>query len=289
MLRGKLNCVTATPFILCENLVKIHKVADLEVVALQGLDLSVAKGEMLGVIGASGSGKSTLLNVLGGLDKPSAGKVIVNGKNLLGATDRELDRYRRTQVGFVWQQGARNLVPYLTAQQNIELPMMLAGKSSKFAKARAKDLLDVVSLGHRAGYRMNQLSGGEQQRVSIAIALANAPPLLLADEPTGELDTHTAQTIYQAFRDIRERFNVTILIVSHDREIASQVDRVVGIQDGKVATETTAERENAHTILDAAGRLQIPKPLREQHGIGRSVSIESTDDGILVKPIRGET
>ncbi len=273
-------------FILCENLVKVYKVANLEVLALQGLDLQVQAGEMVGMIGSSGSGKSTLLSILGGLDRPSAGRCMVNGKDLLKISDRELTRYRREQVGFVWQQGARNLVHYLSALHNIELPMMLAGKSGSATRKRALDLLDTVGLSQRKDHKMSALSGGEQQRVAIAVALANAPPLLLADEPTGELDTRTAQAIYQALRDIRERFGVTILIVSHDRNIALHVDRVVGIQDGKVATETTAAMQGeANLMLDSAGRLQIPKALREKYGIGAKVTLEQTNDGLVIKKL----
>lgn len=274
------------PFILCENLVKIHKVANIEVVALQGLDLSVQAGELLGIIGSSGSGKSTLLNVLGGLDRPSAGKVLVGGYDLLKMGANKLNDYRRNRVGFVWQQGGRNLVPYLTAQQNVELPCLLAGRSLRHASRRAAELLDAVGLGDRRKHTIHSMSGGEQQRAAIAIALANAAPLLLADEPTGELDTTTALVIYQLFRDIRDRYGVTVVIVSHDREIARHVDRVVGIQDGKVATEVGLHTGGvARTVLDSAGRLQIPKAMREQYGIAGRVTIESTDEGILVKPI----
>jgi ABC-type lipoprotein export system ATPase subunit len=274
------------PFIVCENLVKIHKVANLEVVALQGLDLTVRPGELLAIIGSSGSGKSTLLNVLGGLDRPSAGKALVGGHDLLKMSTRKLNDYRRTQVGFVWQQGGRNLVPYLTSQQNVELPMLLAGKSGRHASKRAKLLLEAVGLSHRRDHTMRGMSGGEQQRVSIAIALANEAPLLLADEPTGELDTNTALMIFDLFRSIRDNYGVTVVIVSHDREIARHVDRVVGIQDGKVATEIGTHTGGVtRTVLDNAGRLQIPKAMREELGIGDRVTIEPTDDGILVKRI----
>ena len=273
------------PFILCENLVKIHKVADLEVVALQGLDLRVEKGELMAIVGSSGSGKSTLMNVLGGLDRPSAGKILVNKRNLLTMSDRELDTYRRTAVGFVWQQGARNLVPYLSAVQNIELPMQLLGFSPRATKKRGLELLDTVHLAHRKDHHMVALSGGEQQRVAIAVALANSPELLLADEPTGELDGDTAAKIYEAFREINTRLGVTTIIVSHDRDIARQVRRVVGIQDGKVATETRAETGHASRVmLDSAGRLQINKLLREKYGFSKEATIEETSDGILIRP-----
>ena len=173
------------PLIICENLVKIYKVVDLEVVALQGLDLDVRPGELLAIVGASGSGKSTLLNILGGLDRPSAGRVTVNGRNLLKLSNRELDRYRRFEVGFVWQQTGRNLIPYLTARENVELPMTVAGMGLRAKRAWSQELLEMVDLWEHRWHRLAQLSGGQQQRVAIALALANKPKLLLGDEPTG--------------------------------------------------------------------------------------------------------
>jgi ABC-type lipoprotein export system ATPase subunit/bifunctional DNA-binding transcriptional regulator/antitoxin component of YhaV-PrlF toxin-antitoxin module len=291
------------PFILCDNLVKIHKIADLEVVALQGLDLEVKQGELLGIVGASGSGKSTLLNILGGLDRPSAGRVLVGGRDLLKMSDAALTTYRRTQVGFVWQQGARNVIPYLSSESNVELPMILAGHAGGSTKKRAGELLDAVGLTSRRHHYLGQLSGGEQQRVAIAVALANSPALLLADEPTGELDSSTALSIYQTFRDLCRRYGVTTLIVSHDPKIARHVDRVVAIRDGKLAGETvrrvnvvapgTSEKDQpAHeehfeeyAVLDSAGRLQLPKDLREQYGIKERARLEPAEAGILVRAV----
>lgn len=296
------------PFIICDNLVKIHKIADLEVVALQGLDLEVKPGELLGIVGASGSGKSTLLNILGGLDRPSAGRVTVGGRDLLKMSNTALTTYRRTQVGFVWQQGARNVIPYLSASANVELPMILAGKAGGAARKRAVELLDAVGLASRRNHYLGQLSGGEQQRVAIAVALANSPSLLLADEPTGELDSHTALTIYQAFRDLCMKYGVTTLIVSHDPKIARHVDRVVAIRDGKLAGETIRskpapgaltqvggheqpqheEHYVEYAVLDSAGRLQIPKDLREQYGIKERAHLEPAERGILVRAVERE-
>ncbi len=236
--------MAATPFIVCDNLVKIYKIAELEVVALQGLDLVINTGELVGIVGASGSGKSTLMNVLGGLDRPSAGRVWVGGQDLLKLTDIGLDRYRRSQVGFVWQQGARNLIPYLTAQENIEMPMTLVGRTGRDRSQRAKNLLEMVGLGDRRKHHLSELSGGEQQRVAIAVALANDPKLLLADEPTGEVDTNTAGVIYKIFQDLNHTLGLTTLIVSHDPTIARHVERVVAIRDGKLASETI--RKPAH-------------------------------------------
>src|SRR5687768_7248427 len=231
------------PLILCENLVKIYRLhqeggGSVEVQALQGMDISVAKGEMLGIVGASGSGKSTLLNVLGGLDRPTGGRALVGKQDLGRLSPRALDQYRRKTVGFVWQQGARNLIPYLTALENIELPLTLSGQVGKSNRRRALELLKLVGLHERRDHRLEELSGGEQQRVAVAIALANHPRLLLADEPTGELDTATAQTIYDLLRGLNKDLGLTMLIVSHDPGIARHVDRVVAVRDGKVASET---------------------------------------------------
>ena len=228
----------ASALIVCDNLVKIYKIANLEVVALQGLDLVVSEGELVGVVGASGSGKSTLLNILGGLDRPSAGRVWVGGTDLLKLSDSGLKRYRLTRVGFVWQQGARNLVPYLTARENIELPMIMAGEANQDRRSRSMELLEAVGLREREGHRLSELSGGEQIRVAIGVSLANHPRLLLLDEPTGELDSTTAAMIYQLIRDLNRRLKITALIVSHDPAIAHQVDRVVSIRDGKLSSET---------------------------------------------------
>jgi putative ABC transport system ATP-binding protein len=299
--------------ITCDNLVKIYKIADLEVVALQGLDLSVERGEMLGIVGASGSGKTTLLNILGGLDRPSAGRITVDGQDLLKLSDTALNRYRRKKVGFVWQQTSRNLIPYLTARENVELPMTVAGMRRREKRTWARELLQAVGLYERRRHRLTQLSGGEQQRVAIAVALANKPVLLLADEPTGEVDSATAQTIMDTFRNLGETMNLTTIIVTHDPRIAGQVDRVVAIRDGKTSTETirrvnqleqvmigehleeekeTEEIEEKVTyheyiVLDSAGRLQVPREYLERFGIGDRAQLEMKDEGILIRPTAG--
>ncbi|WP_438434757.1 ABC transporter ATP-binding protein [Gorillibacterium sp. sgz500922] len=262
----------------CENLVKIYKANDLEVVALQGLDLTVEKGELMAIIGNSGSGKSTLLNMLGGLDRPSAGKLFVDGQDLLKFSDRDLVRYKRQTVGFVWQNNARNLIPYLTAQENVELPILLAGKRKR---ERALELLDSVGLSHRARNRLQELSGGEQQRVAIAIALAGKPALLLADEPTGSVDTKTSAQILDLFRELNRTLGLTVIIVTHDPRLAKKVDRVVAIRDGKTSSELIRRKsyseelseleraEESHVeyaVMDKAGRLQIPASYLEAVG-----------------------
>lgn len=296
------------PFIICENLVKIYKVADLEVVALKGFDLVVNTGELLGVVGASGSGKTSLLNILGGLDRPSAGRVWVGGYDLLKMSDAALNRYRLTEVGFVWQQGARNLVPYLNALENVQLPLTLSGQTGGKKRRRAEELLEAVGLADRRKYYIAQMSGGEQQRVAIAVALANNPKLLLADEPTGEVDSATALIIYQTFKDLNQNFGLTTVIISHDPNLAHHVDRVVSIRDGQLSSETVRQAAgvaatngaSAETsgdggqpqevvfeelvVLDSAGRLQIPKDYLEQFNIKGRAQLEVVEGGILVKP-----
>jgi putative ABC transport system ATP-binding protein len=293
------------PFIHCENLVKIYKVADIEVFALQGLDMIIEKGECTAIIGASGSGKSTLMNILGGLDRPSAGKAVVGGKDLLRLNDTQLDRYRRDMVGFVWQQVSRNLLPYMTAEENVMMPMLLSGAKNR--NERARQLLTRVGLEQRRHHKLGQLSGGEQQRTAIAVSLANSPQLLLADEPTGELDTQTSRQIFSLFRELAEKDGITVLIVSHDAKIADEVGRVIAIRDGKTSSEIVRQARSAEsieaalvgmaeseaqshelvemTVLDQAGRLQIPREMRERMGIGLRAIIEETPDGVLIKPI----
>lgn len=294
-----------TNMIVCENLVKIYKTADIEVIALQGLDLTVERGELMAIIGNSGSGKSTLLNMLGGLDRPSAGSLYVDGKDLLKFTDKQLIEYKRETVGFIWQNNARNLIPYLTAVENVEMPMMLMGKRDR---SRAEELLDMVGLSHRRHSRLSQLSGGEQQRVAIAIALANEPKLLLADEPTGAVDTKTAMQILDVFRNLSETLGLTTIIVTHDRQLSSKVDRVVAIRDGRTSSEFVrrrtytevlesitegmeidSEEEETHdelAVIDRAGRIQIPKEYLISMGIDGHdrVKVELEGDKVVIMP-----
>lgn len=291
------------PFILCEGLVKIYQVADLEMVALQGLHFTVEKGELVGIIGSSGSGKSTLMNILGGLDRPTAGRVRVDGNDLLKMPDRLLNKYRREKVGFVWQQSTRNLVPYLNAIRNVMLPMTLNGMTGAAKHQRAEELLDIVGLSQRKHHHLPELSGGEQQRVAIAVALANNPTLILADEPTGEVDSATAKTIYRTFQTLTRDLGITTLIVSHDPGIARHVDRVVAIRDGMLASETirqaivpsngalaSEQHPNADdhyaelVVLDRAGRIHVPQEYLEQFNIKGRAQLEITDDGILIRP-----
>ncbi len=237
--------------VFCENLVKLYKIGEIEVMALQGLDLTVEKGEMLAIIGNSGSGKSTLMNIIGGLDRPTAGKIYVNGTNLLKLGDKEMMHYMRETIGFVWQNTARNMVPYLNALDNVKLVMQMAGKLDE---NRANMLLETVGLSHRKKNKMHELSGGEQQRVAIAIALANDPEILLADEPTGAVDTKTTAQIMNLFHTVNTEFGVTTIIVTHDRQLSHMVPRVVTISDGRIGTEFIRREEidmGSDEIMDA--------------------------------------
>ncbi len=291
----------------CDSLVKIYKTKDIEVLALQGLDLTVKRGELMAIIGNSGSGKSTFLNMIGGLDRPSAGKLYVDGKNLFQMTENELVKYKRSTVGFVWQNNARNLLPYLTAWENVMTPMLFVEEKEKAVseeekKKRALELLELVGLGHRKDSKLNQLSGGEQQRVAIAIALANNPKLLLADEPTGAVDRKTADDILEMFRKLNEKLGLTIVIVTHDKELAKKVNRVVSIRDGKTSSERIMkndyrermehldidwqeeETQEEFAVLDRAGRVQIPSELLEQMEMdGNKVKLEFIGGKIVIE------
>jgi ABC-type lipoprotein export system ATPase subunit len=279
-------------FIECENLVKIYKIANLEVVALQGLDLLVQAGEMTALVGPSGSGKSTLMNILGGLDTPTAGRVHVGEYNLLEMSRREQVAYRRREVGFVWQQTARNLLYYLTAQENVELPMALNHVRARERRQRARDLLERVGLGDRLDHRPDRLSGGEQQRVAIAVGMANRPRLLLADEPTGEVDSEAAGQIFQVMRDLNGEFGVTIIVVTHDVNVSARVDRVVGMRDGRTSIEIVRRRdasgqplgEDEFVIVDRAGRLQLPQSYIDTLGLEDRARVRLLDDHIGVWP-----
>lgn len=284
-----------------DNLVKIYKTKDIEVLALQGLDLTVEKGELVAIIGNSGSGKSTFLNMIGGLDKPSAGKLFVAGKNLFTLNEKELVEYKRDTVGFVWQNNARNLLPYLTALENVMTPMHLTNRKNK--REWALELLELVGMSHRKNNRLQQLSGGEQQRIAIAIALANEPKLLLADEPTGSVDRRTADYIYDLFVRLNRDKGQTIVIVTHDTTLAKKVKRVVAIRDGKISSERILKEEfsdlskasavnwqeleetqEEYAIIDRAGRLQIPRDLLDKLELpGNKVKLSMQEEKILVE------
>ncbi len=283
----------AGALIACDRLVRIYTAEGVEVQALQGLDLVVEAGELTALVGTSGSGKSTLVNILAGLDTPTAGAVRVAGRDLASMSARQRLDYRRSVVGFVWQQTARNLLPYLTAAQNAELPLRLAGAGRSARRKRAAELLDLLGVAHCAGRRPDQMSGGEQQRVSIGVALANSPSVLLADEPTGELDSATAASVFGALQTANNELGVTVLVVTHDPAVSSMVRRTIAIRDGRTATETlrhgaagTPGHAVEYAVLDRAGRLQLPREMTEALGMRDRVRLEAEPDHIGIWPDR---
>jgi ABC-type lipoprotein export system ATPase subunit len=279
--------------VVCDRLVRIYSAEGIEVQALQGLDLVISPGELTAMVGASGSGKSTLMNILAGLDAPTAGVVRVAGHDLGSMSARERVQYRRSVVGFIWQQTSRNLLPYLTGGQNVQLPLRFAGVSRSARRSRALELLEMLGVGHCAIRRPDQMSGGEQQRVAIGVALAGSPTLLLADEPTGELDTETAATVFDALRTANGELGVTVLIVTHDPEVSEMVRRVIAISDGRTSTETLRSdstegsglgRAVEYAVLDRSGRLQLPQEMTDSLGMRDRVRLEAEPDHIGVWP-----
>ncbi|MEV0133321.1 ABC transporter ATP-binding protein [Dactylosporangium sp. NPDC050688] len=286
--------------IVCESLVRIYQTGSVEVQALQGLDLAVDSGEMVAVVGASGSGKSTLLSILAGIDAPTAGRARVDRWNLLSMSRADRVRYRRHTVGFVRQQTASNLVPYLTARQMVDLPMTAARTPVKARRDRAAELLAALGVADCADRRPSQLSGGQQMRVAIAVALANQPRVLLADEPTGELDTATSAEVFGALRDVNRRFGVTVVVVTHDPAVSGQVERTVAIRDGRTSSEvlrraTTNAEGDTHVIaeeyavMDRAGRVQVPRDFREALALTRRVRLALEPDHVTIRPDTADT
>jgi ABC-type lipoprotein export system ATPase subunit len=258
----------------------------------------VEKGELTALIGNSGSGKSTFLNMIGGLDRPSAGSLLVGGKNLFTMTEKDLVVYKRDTVGFVWQNNGRNLLPYLSAIENVMLPMYLSNGRKK--REKALELLERVGMSHKKHSRLNMLSGGEQQRIAIAIALANSPKLLLADEPTGSVDPMTANYIFDLFTELNKE-GQTILIVTHDVALSKKVRRVVAIRDGKISSERILKESYAdrlkeaavdwrnedtqeeYVVMDKAGRVQIPRELLDEMNLsGNKLRLEMREGKIII-------
>ncbi|MBW6439304.1 ABC transporter ATP-binding protein [Actinoplanes hulinensis] len=280
--------------IVCESLVRIYQTGSIEVQALQGLDLAVDEGEMVAVVGASGSGKSTLLSILAGIDAPTAGRARVADWDLLAMSRGDRVRYRRHTVGFVRQQTAANLVPYLTSRQVVELPMAAAKMSGKERRIRADELLAALDVADCADRRPAQMSGGQQQRVAIAVALANRPRVLLADEPTGELDTATSAGVFEAMRKVNLEFGVTVVVVTHDPEVSGQVERTVAIRDGRTSSEVLRRTETGadgdtlviaeeYAVMDRAGRVQIPREYREALALTRRVRLALEADHVTIR------
>ena len=290
---------TKAPQIACEGLVRIYKRKGVEVVALQGLELHVDAGEMVAIVGASGSGKSTLLNILAGLDTPSAGRARVADHDLLTMTRRTRRQYRLHTCGFVWQRSSDNLLPYLDAVENVALPQRLAGRGRAESRAHAVEILEDLQMGEVAGSRPGELSGGQRQRLAVAVGLANRPQVLFCDEPTGELDSAGSADVYDALRTANERDGTTVVVVTHDPAVATQVRRTVALRDGRTSTETLrhhGEEVGAHgappghrtvqeyAVLDSAGRLQLPQAFVDELGLHRRVRVELVEDHIEIWP-----
>ncbi len=289
-----------TAMIFCDRVVRIYQVAGIEVQALQGLDLVIEPGELTALIGASGSGKSTLLGILAGLDRPTGGRAYVAGHDLLAMGGRERLAYRRQTVGFLWQQTSRNLLSHLTAAENVALPMRLAGVRGPARRRRAGELLDMLGVADCGGMLVPQLSGGQQQRVAVGVALANQPKVLLADEPTGELDTETAQEVFAALRTANAQAEVTVLIVTHDASVSEHVGRTIAIRDGRIAAEVlrhtqtdehgnTAQVAQEYAVLDRAGRLQLPGDYVDALELRDRVRLALEADHVGVWPDRPAT
>jgi ABC-type lipoprotein export system ATPase subunit len=282
--------------VVCDNLVRIYQSESVEVQALQGLDLLVHEGEMVALVGASGSGKSTLLNVLAGVDSPTAGRARVAGHDLVDMIRRERVHYRRHVVGFVRQQTARNLVPYLTSRQVVDLPLTIAGRPRRERHDRTTELLGLLGVTHCADRRPAEMSGGEQQRVSIAVALANDPRVLLADEPTGELDSETAAEVFAALRTVNRELGATVVVVTHDAAVSGQVARTVAIRDGRTSSEVLRShdtgdqpgRSEEFAVMDRAGRVQLPREYREALDLTHRVRLALADDHVQVRSDRSD-
>ncbi len=270
-------------YIDCKNLVKAYRVDDHELVALRGIDFSMELGEMVAIVGPSGAGKSTLLNLLGGLDTPTAGKLHIGNLDLLELKGRKLARYRLHQVGFVWQQVNANLLSHRSALRNVTLPMIMAGMRPRKRSRRAKELLNAVDLSDHRHKRPAALSGGQQQRVAIAVALANEPALLLADEPTGALDRNSAIQVMQLISDLRKAYGLTVLMVTHDMEMAAYADRTLTLRDGALGQEMSQSEKQAPT-LDEEGRIQLPESVRTHLNSGKHIAIEIRPEGVLLRP-----
>ncbi|MEO6116757.1 MAG: ABC transporter ATP-binding protein [Pseudolysinimonas sp.] len=285
--------------IVCTDLVRIFRSEGVEVQALQGLNLRVAEGELVAIVGASGSGKSTLLGILSGLDAPTAGTAQVAGRTIGTLTPAQRVDYLRSGVGFIWQQTARNLLPYLSIAENIALPMLLAKLARTSRTARLTELLDLLDLGPDADRSPAELSGGELQRASIAVALANRPAVLLADEPTGELDEAASVQVLEAMRAVNRELGTTTLIVTHDPTVSEHVSRTVQIRDGRTSTEVlrrpvsgdptsraniTFASAETFTVIDAQGRLQLPADYVRNLSLHDRVRLALNDDHVRVSP-----
>ncbi len=270
-------------YIDCKNVVKAYRAGDHELVALKGIDFKMERGEMVAIVGPSGAGKSSLLNLLGGLDVPTAGQLTIDTVNLLELKGKRLMEHRLQRVGFIWQDVGRNLMEHRSALHNVMLPMMLAGMGYRQRRRRALELLETVGLREHSRKRPSALSGGQQQRVALAIALANQPSLLLADEPTGALDRETATQVMELIQTLRETYQLTVLLVTHDPAMAAYADRVLTLRDGALGQDVTEAEASQGLHLDDEGRLALPE--RIQHTLQNgNISVEIRPEGVLLRP-----
>ncbi len=268
--------------VVCAGLVHIYKTADVEVFALQGLDMTLDDGEVVAIVGASGSGKTTLMNVLAGVQTPSAGQARVAGWDLGSLSGGARDAYRRDVIGYVWQSAALNLTPELTADENLQLPLLAAGKSRADRRSRANELIESFGLAGRRDHLPAEMSGGEQQRLALGVAVANRPRVLLADEPTAELDRASARHVLESIRALRDREGTTVVMVTHDHEVEHHVDRILRIRDGRTSTETTAGAGEL-LILDPAGRLQLPRSVLDAARLGARVRVRAEGRRVIIE------
>ena len=284
----------AEPMILCENLVKIYKVADLEVVALQGLDLAVESGELVAIVGASGSGKSTLQNILGGVDVPTAGRVEVDGRDLASLSEGERTPVPPAGSRLRLAADLAQPAPVPDRRRERRAADDARGRGSLDRAGRVRSLLELVGLGGRAHHRPDALSGGEQQRVAVAIALSNNPSVLLADEPTGELDSENSAHLFETLQAVSHELGVTVVVLTHDPLVSEQVERTIGIRDGRTATETLRRLQGEElvseelAVLDRAGRLQLPRDYVDALSLERRVRLALEPDHISIRPEDGD-
>jgi len=270
--------------ILCEDLFKIYRASGVDVVALRGLDLTINSGEMIAVVGASGSGKSTFLNILAGFDKPSAGFISVFGFNLNEMKQKQIQKYRRSQIGFVWQESMWNLFPYLSVIENVILPMNLMNNTNIEKKIKAEELLKLVGIKTDQFDNIpKQLSGGELQRIAIAVALANDPTLLLADEPTGQLDSLSASYVIDSLKIVNQQKGSTIVIVTHDPRVSVFVDRAIVIRDGRACVEIIKDEE--FVLVDNNNMLQIPEKYMKSKKLEGRVRMDLRDEDLLISAV----
>lgn len=291
--RSQQTAPPAGPDVVCTELVRVYATEGIEVQALQGLSLRVDRGELVAIVGASGSGKSTLLSILSGIDQPTAGRAVVAGFDLVGLGRAERTRYQRSAVGFVWQQTARNLIPYLTGAQNISLVLAVAGTRRR--RQRVAELLELTGAREQAHQLPAEMSGGQQQRVAIAVALANDPRILLADEPTGELDEESTHLVLSTLRRVNEQTGTTMIIVTHDADVSEHVRRTIRIRDGRIASETLRHQEfgidgstatvaQEFVVLDHVGRMQIPPESVRALGLADRVLLHTEADQVVIRP-----